>query len=297
MTASIISGKDVAAEVLAGVGAAVAALPGQPALAVVLVGEDAASQVYVRNKVRQTQACGMRSLRHQLPGDATQFEVENLIADLNGDDAVDGILLQLPLPKGLDEAAAIERIDPAKDVDGLTEVSAGRLMLGKPGLRACTPTGCIILAKRALGEDLSGKHVVVIGRSILVGKPAALLFLAENCTVTVAHSRTDDLPGLCRTADIVVAAVGRAQMVKGEWLKPGACVIDVGINRVAAPERGEGKTRLVGDVDFDTCVEVAGSITPVPGGVGPMTIACLLRNTVLAACARRGWSVSELLDA
>ncbi len=296
MTASIISGKDVAAEVRAGVSAAVAVLPGQPTLAVVLVGEDAASQVYVRNKIRQTQACGMRSLHHPLPSDATQFEVENLIADLNSDDAVDGILLQLPLPKGLNEAAAIERIDPAKDVDGLTEVSAGRLMLGKPGLRACTPTGCIILAKRALGEDLSGQHVVVIGRSILVGKPAALLFLAENCTVTIAHSRTADLPGLCRTADIVVAAVGRAQMVKGEWLKPGACVIDVGINRIDAPERGEGKTRLVGDADFDSCAQVAGSITPVPGGVGPMTIACLLRNTVLAACTRRGWSVPERLD-
>jgi methylenetetrahydrofolate dehydrogenase (NADP+)/methenyltetrahydrofolate cyclohydrolase len=237
----------------------------------------------------------MRSLHHHLPADASQEAVEALIDQLNKDAEVDGILLQLPLPKGLDETAAIELIDPAKDVDGLTEASAGRLVLGKPGQRPCTPTGCVILAKRALGNDLSGKHVVVIGRSILVGKPAALLFLAENCTVSMAHSRTQDLPALCRTADIVVPAVGRPQMVKGAWLKPGACVIDVGINRIDAPEKGEGKTRLVGDADFDSCVAVAGSITPVPGGVGPMTIACLLRNTVLAACARRGWPQPEAL--
>ncbi len=293
MVAEVISGKAVAADVRADVTAAVAALQGQPTLAVVIVGDDPASQVYVRNKVRQTEECGMNSLHHHLPGDATQFEVENLISDLNGDNAVDGILLQLPLPKGLNEAAAIARIDPDKDVDGLTEVSAGRLVLGKPGLRPCTPTGCVILAKRALGDDLSGKHVVVIGRSILVGKPAALLFLAENCTVTIAHSRTADLPDVCHSADIVVPAVGRPQMVKGDWLKPGACVIDVGINRIDAPERGASKTRLVGDADYESCAEVAGSITPVPGGVGPMTIACLLRNTVLAACARRGWDVPE----
>lgn len=293
MSADVISGTETAAGVREQVKRAVETLPTQPTLAVVLVGEDAASQVYVRNKVRQTEACGMRSLHHNLPKDATQFEVENLIADLNRDDEVDGILLQLPLPKGLNEAAAIDRIDPDKDVDGLTEVSAGRLLLGKPGQRPCTPTGCVILAKRALGDDLTGKHVVVIGRSILVGKPAALLFLAENCTVSIAHSRTADLPALCRTADIVVPAVGRPQMVKGDWLKPGACVIDVGINRVPAPEKGEGKTRLVGDADYESCVAVAGSITPVPGGVGPMTIACLLRNTVLAACARRGWDVPD----
>lgn len=291
MAAEIISGKEVAADVRADVKAAVEALSGQPTLAVVIVGDDAASQVYVRNKVKQTEECGMRSLHHHLPADATQFEVENLISDLNADNSVDGILLQLPLPKGLNEAAAIEKIHPDKDVDGLTEASAGRLSLGKAGLRPCTPTGCVILAKRALGDDLSGKHVVVIGRSILVGKPAALLFLAENCTITIAHSRTKDLAEVCRTADIVVPAVGRPEMVKGDWLKPGACVIDVGINRIDAPERGEGKTRLVGDADYDSCAEVAGSITPVPGGVGPMTIACLLRNTVLAACARRGWTV------
>lgn len=295
MTASVISGKEVAADVRAAVKDVIATLPGQPTLAVVLVGEDPASQVYVRNKVRQTEECGMRSLHHHLPADATQEQVETLITSLNADDEVDGILLQLPLPKGLNEAAAIEKIHPDKDVDGLTEASAGRLSLGKPGLRPCTPTGCVILAKRALGDDLSGKHVVVIGRSILVGKPAALLFLAENCTISIAHSRTTDLPALCRTADIVVPAVGRPQMVKGDWLKPGACVIDVGINRIPAPEKGEGKTRLVGDADYDSCAAIAGSITPVPGGVGPMTIACLLRNTVLAACARRGWPLPEAL--
>ena len=293
MSAEIISGKDVAADVRADVKAAVATLSTQPTLAVVLVGENPASQVYVRNKIRQTEECGMRSIHHRLSAEATQDEVEQTIAGLNADKDVDGILLQLPLPDGLNEAAAIEKIDPDKDVDGLTEASAGRLTLGKPGLRPCTPIGCVILAKRALGDNLSGKHVVIIGRSILVGKPAALLFLSENCTVSIAHSRTTDLPALCRTADIVVPAVGRPEMVKGDWLKPGACVIDVGINRVPAPEKGEGKTKLVGDADYDDCAAVAGSITPVPGGVGPMTIACLLRNTVLAACARRGWAVPD----
>ena len=236
----------------------------------------------------------MVSVHHRLPATASQTEVEDLIAGLNADDSVDGILLQLPLPKGLDADAAIERIDPSKDVDGLTEVSAGRLSLGKPGLRSCTPSGCVIMAKRALGDDLSGKHVVVIGRSILVGKPAALLFLAENCTVTIAHSRTKDLPAVCREADILVPAVGRPQMVKGDWLKPGAMVIDVGINRIPAPEKGEGKTRLVGDADYDSCAEVAGHMTPVPGGVGLMTRACLLVNTLYAACARRGWQAPEI---
>ncbi|MEM6535782.1 MAG: bifunctional methylenetetrahydrofolate dehydrogenase/methenyltetrahydrofolate cyclohydrolase FolD [Pseudomonadota bacterium] len=295
MTAQIISGKDVAAKLRAGIAAAVETLPGQPTLAVVLVGEDAASQVYVRNKIRQTEAVGMASKHYRLPGDASQADVEAVIVELNRDAAVDGILLQLPLPAGLNADAAIAQIDPDKDVDGLTEVSAGRLLLGKPGLRPCTPTGCVILAKAALGDDLSGKHAVVIGRSILVGKPAALLFLAENCTVTLAHSRTADLPAVCRQADIVVPAVGRPELVKGDWLKPGACVIDVGINRVDAPEKGAGKTKLVGDADFDSTAKVAGAVTPVPGGVGPMTIACLLRNTVLAACARRGWDVPDTL--
>ena len=294
MTAIRISGKDIAADVRAKVAAEVAKLPAKPCLAVILVGEDPASEVYVRNKVKQTEEAGMVSVHHRLPATATQEEIENLIASLNADEDVDGILLQLPLPKGLDPDAAIERIDPSKDVDGLTEVSAGRLSLGKPGLRSCTPSGCVILAKRALGDDLSGKHVVVIGRSILVGKPAALLFLAENCTVTIAHSRTKDLPAVCREADILVPAVGRPQMVKGDWVKPGATVIDVGINRIPAPEKGEGKTRLVGDADFDSCADVAGHITPVPGGVGPMTIACLLVNTLYAACARRGWQTPEI---
>ncbi len=207
------------------------------------------------------------------------------------------MLLQLPLPKGLNEAQALALIDPLKDVDGLTELSAGRLLLGKPGLRPCTPYGCVVMAKHALGNDLAGKHVVVIGRSILVGKPAAMLFLAENCTVTIAHSKTADLPALCRTADILVPAVGRPKMVRGDWVKPGATIIDVGINRIPAPEKGEGKTRIVGDADFEECRQVAGHITPVPGGVGLMTVACLLRNTVLAACARRGWTVPKELDA
>ena len=288
-----ISGKDVAADVKASVAAAVRTLPGQPTLAVVLVGDDPASEVYVRHKVTDTEEVGMRSIKKTLPATATQAEVEALISDLNQDDEVDGILLQLPLPNGLDANQAIECIDPDKDVDGLTEASAGRLVLGKTGLRPCTPTGSVILAKRALGDNLSGKNVVVIGRSILVGKPTALLFLAENCTVTIAHSKTKDLPGLCRTADILVPAVGRPQMVKGDWLKPGAVVIDVGINRIDAPERGEGKTRLVGDADFADCEPVAGHITPVPGGVGPMTRACLLQNTVKAACYRRGWTLPD----
>ena len=288
-----ISGKEVAADVKASVAAAVRTLPGQPTLAVVLVGDDPASEVYVRHKVTDTEEVGMRSIKKTLPATATQAEVEALISDLNQDDEVDGILLQLPLPNGLDANQAIECIDPDKDVDGLTEASAGRLVLGKTGLRPCTPTGSVILAKRALGDNLSGKNVVVIGRSILVGKPTALLFLAENCTVTIAHSKTKDLPGLCRTADILVPAVGRPQMVKGDWLKPGAVVIDVGINRIDAPERGEGKTRLVGDADFADCEPVAGHITPVPGGVGPMTRACLLQNTVKAACYRRGWTLPD----
>ncbi len=291
MTARLIDGKAVAAEVRAGVAEAVARLPAPPALAVVLVGEDPASQVYVRNKGRATTKAGMRSIERRLPATASQAEVEAVIAALNADPEVDGVLLQLPLPKGLDANAAIELIDPAKDVDGLTEASAGRLVLGKPGLRPCTPTGCVILAKHAVGADLSGKSVVVIGRSILVGKPSALLFLAENCTVAIAHSKTADLPRLCRTADILIPAVGRPEMVRGDWVKPGAAVIDVGLNRVPAPERGEGETKIVGDAAFEDCAAVAGHVSPVPGGVGPMTIACLLRNTVLAACARRGWAV------
>lgn len=291
MTAIRISGKDAAAQLRARVGEIVASRPDKPSLAVVLVGEDPASQVYVRNKIRQTEEVGMSSVHHRLPADITQHELEAVLDDLNRAADVDGILLQLPLPAGLDEAAAIERIDPAKDVDGLTEVSAGRLVQGKPGLRPCTPTGCVMLAKQALGNDLSGLNVVVLGRSILVGKPAALLFLAENCTVTLAHSKTRNLAALCRSADILVPAVGRPHMVTADWVKPGACVIDVGINRVAAPDKGVDATRLVGDADYAAISEIAGAATPVPGGVGPMTIACLLRNTIIAAAARRGWEL------
>ena len=287
-----IDGKAIAADLRASVADDVANLKAEhgftPGLAVVLVGEDAASQIYVRNKGKMTEEAGMNSFTHRLSETASQEEVETLLETLNADDAVDGILLQLPLPKHLNEASAIEKISPDKDVDGLTEASAGRLSLGKPGIRPCTPAGCVILAKSVLGDDLSGKHVVVIGRSILVGKPAALLFLEQNCTITIAHSRTKDLPEVCRSADILVAAVGRPKFVQGDWVKPGACVIDVGINRIPAPEKGEGKTRVVGDVDFAACEPVAAHITPVPGSVGPMTIAGLLVNTVTAAKLRRG---------
>ena len=295
MTAELIDGKIVSEKVRVAVGAAVAKLPGKPCLAVVLVGEDPASQIYVKSKGEKTEAAGMRSITRRMPATSSQAEVEAVLKALNSDPEVDGILLQLPLPKGLNESKALEQIDPAKDVDGLTELSAGRLFLGKPGLRPCTPTGCVIMAKHALGDDLTGKNVVVIGRSILVGKPVAMLFLAENCTVTIAHSKTANLEALCRTADILVPAVGRPEMVRGSWVKPGAVVIDVGINRLPAPEKGEGKTRVVGDAHFAECREVAGWITPVPGGVGLMTVACLLQNTVLAACARRGWSVPKEL--
>lgn len=294
MTTNIIDGKAIAADLRAKVKTAVGDLSGQPTLAVVLVGEDPASQVYVRSKIKFTKQCGMRSLERRLPADATQDQVVETVRALNADDSIDGILVQLPLPKGLDSDAVIEEINPAKDVDGLTETSAGRLVLGKDGLRPCTPTGCVILAKETLGE-LSGKHCVILGRSILVGKPAALLFLEQNCTVTIAHSRTENLPVVCRGADILVPAVGRPEMVQSDWVKAGACVIDVGINRVDNPD-GPRPTKLVGDVDYEGASAVAGAITPVPGGVGPMTIACLLRNTVLAACARRGWDVPHNLD-
>lgn len=266
----------------------------QPTLAVVLVGDDPASHVYVRNKIKFTEETGMRSVEHRCEADIKESALIKLVRTLNADETVDGILVQLPLPDGLNSDRVIAEIDPDKDVDGLTEVSAGRLSLGKPGLRPCTPTGCVMLAKDALGE-LSGKNCVILGRSILVGKPAALLFLEQNCTVTIAHSRTQDIEAVCRSADILVAAVGRPQMVKDDWIKPGACVIDVGINRVPSI-KNPGKSRLVGDVDYRPARAVAGSITPVPGGVGPMTIACLLRNTVIAACQRRGWNTPDTLD-
>lgn len=292
--ATKIDGKAYAQGLRERVSKAVTHLPSQPTLAVVLVGEDPASQVYVASKAKFTVECGMRSVEHKLDADVSEDTVVDLVRTLNADPDVDGILVQLPLPDGLNSDRVIEEIHPDKDVDGLTEASAGRLSLGKPGLRPCTPTGCVMLAKDALG-DLSGKHCVVLGRSILVGKPAALLFLEQNCTVTIAHSRTKDLPAVCREADILVPAVGRPQMVQADWIKPGACVIDVGINRVPSLKY-EGKTRLVGDVDYRPSRRVAGSITPVPGGVGPMTIACLLRNTVIAACHRRGWDVPDILD-
>ena len=294
MTATKIDGRTYAEGLRERVSQAVSQLPSQPTLAVVLVGEDPASQVYVASKAKFTVECGMRSLEHKLPADAGEDEIVSLVRQLNADEEVDGILVQLPLPKGLNSDRVIEEIHPNKDVDGLTEASAGRLSLGKPGLRPCTPTGCVMLAKDELG-DLSGKHCVVLGRSILVGKPAAFLFLEQNCTVTIAHSRTKNLEDICRGADILIAAVGRPQMVQADWIKEGACVIDVGINRVPSLKR-PGKTRLVGDVNYLPSKKVAGSITPVPGGVGPMTIACLLRNTVIAACSRRSWDTPSVLD-
>jgi methylenetetrahydrofolate dehydrogenase (NADP+)/methenyltetrahydrofolate cyclohydrolase len=288
MSAKIIDGKVIAADLRARIAQAVPSLPGQPALAVVIVGEDPASQVYVRSKVKETAAAGMRSLHVELPAETPEAEVVARVRALSDDAGIDGILVQLPMPTHINPERVLAAIDPAKDVDGLTDAGAGRLALGRPGLRPCTPFGCIILA-RSTGETLAGKHVVVVGRSILVGRPAASLFLLEDCTVTVAHSKTRDLASLCRSADILVPAIGRPEFVRGDWVKEGAIVLDVGINRVPAPEKGEGKTRLVGDVDFEAAAKRAGWITPVPGGVGPMTIACLLRNTVLAACARRGW--------
>ena len=294
MTATKIDGRAYAEGLRERVSQAVSQLPSQPTLAVVLVGEDPASQVYVASKAKFTVECGMRSLEHKLPADAGEDEIVSLVRQLNADEEVDGILVQLPLPKGLNSDRVIEEIHPNKDVDGLTEASAGRLSLGKPGLRPCTPTGCVMLAKDELG-DLSGKHCVVLGRSILVGKPAAFLFLEQNCTVTIAHSRTKNLEDICRGADILIAAVGRPQMVQADWIKEGACVIDVGINRIPSLKR-PGKTRLVGDVNYLPSKKVAGSITPVPGGVGPMTIACLLRNTVIAACSRRSWDTPSVLD-
>ena len=262
-------------------------------LAVVLVGEDPASQVYVRSKGKQTVACGMASFEHKLPENTLEADLLALVARLNADEAVDGILVQLPLPAHIDEQKVIAAISPEKDVDGFHVINAGRLAVGQPGFVPCTPLGCLMLLKDRLGS-LAGLDAVVIGRSNIVGKPMAQLLLAESCTVTIAHSRTKDLPEVVRRADIVVAAVGRPEMVKGDWLKPGATVIDVGINRVPAAE--EGKTRLVGDVDFAGALPIVGAITPVPGGVGPMTIAVLLLNTMVAAHRNAGIALAaELL--
>jgi methylenetetrahydrofolate dehydrogenase (NADP+)/methenyltetrahydrofolate cyclohydrolase len=276
----IIDGKAFAEALRATIKTEVAALSFQPGLAVVLVGDDPASRVYVANKARQTVEVGMRSFEHRLPADTTQADLLALVQKLNADPAVHGILVQLPLPKDLNTDAIIAAISPAKDVDGLTVTNAGLLANGLPGLVPCTPLGCILLLQDRL-PDMTGLNAVVVGRSNLVGKPIAQLLLAQNCTVTIAHSRTRNLDQLCKSADILIAAVGRPEMIKGDWIKPGATVIDVGINRV--PAAAPGKTRLVGDVAFAEAAAKAGLITPVPGGVGPMTIACLLRNTLTAA--------------
>ncbi len=290
MSAHIIDGKAIAERLRGTIAAEVAAIAAgggaQPGLAVVLVGSDPASEVYVGSKARQTVAAGMRSFEHRLPTDTSEAELLALVARLNADDAVDGILVQLPLPAHIDANRVIEAIDPAKDVDGFHPVNAGRLMIGLPALVACTPLGSLLLIQ-SVHQDLSGLSAVVVGRSNIVGKPVAQLLLQQNATVTIAHSRTSDLPGVVRAADIVVAAVGRPELVRGDWIKPGATVIDVGINRLP-PEPGAAKGRLVGDVAFEEARAVAGAITPVPGGVGPMTIACLLRNTLQAFRARRG---------
>ncbi|MDX1486314.1 MAG: bifunctional methylenetetrahydrofolate dehydrogenase/methenyltetrahydrofolate cyclohydrolase FolD [Alphaproteobacteria bacterium] len=293
--ASIIDGKAFAAALRDRVGAVASELERDhgitPGLAVVLVGEDPASQIYVRNKGRATEAAGMASITHRLPAETTETAVLDLVRELNADAAINGILVQLPLPAHIDSDRVIETLDPAKDVDGFHLLNVGRLAAGRTdGLVPCTPQGCVMLLKDALG-DLQGLHAVIVGRSNIVGKPLAQLLLGENCTVTIAHSRTRELAAETARGDILVAAVGRPRMIKGDGIKPGAAVIDVGINRVAA---ADGKSRLVGDVDFDEAVKVAGHITPVPGGVGPMTIACLLRNTVIATCAQAGLPRPEI---
>jgi methylenetetrahydrofolate dehydrogenase (NADP+)/methenyltetrahydrofolate cyclohydrolase len=293
MSAEIIDGKAHAERLRAEVTEEVAALAAKglkPGLAVVLVGEDPASQIYVRSKGEQALAAGMHSVTHRLPTETSQGDLEALVARLNADPEIHGVLVQLPLPAHLDESRVIATLNPDKDVDGLTVTNAGRLVAGLPSLVACTPMGCMILLKRTLPE-LAGKRAVVVGRSLLVGKPIAQLLLAADCTVTMAHSRTRDLPDICREAEILVAAVGRQRMIKGDWIRPGACVIDVGINRVPFddPEKAaQGKTKVVGDVDFKSAREVAGWITPVPNGVGPMTVAVLLSNTVTAAKRQAG---------
>ena len=287
--AAIIDGKLIAEDVVRTVKRLTADLiaKGNPApgLAVVIAGEDPASQVYVSSKGKKAKECGFHSVQHTLSVDSCEAELLKLIGDLNADPAIDGILVQLPLPGHIDSGKVIQSIAPEKDVDGFHFVNVGKLGSGQleNAFVPCTPAGSMILIERVRGKDLSGLNAVVVGRSNIVGKPMANLLLAANCTVTIAHSRTKDLPALASTADILVAAVGRPEMIKGDWVKPGATVIDVGINRVAAPERGEGKTRLVGDVAFDEAAKLAGAITPVPGGVGPMTIALLMANTLVSA--------------
>lgn len=288
MTAEIIDGKAFAAKVRTRVAAQVAELKKNhnltPGLAVVLVGEDPASQIYVRNKNKSTLEAGMKSEEIRLLETASQDEVLDVVSRLNKDPSIHGILVQLPLPSQVDETAVLDAIDPSKDVDGFHVINTGRQAIGLPAMVPCTPLGCIMMLKDRLG-DLAGLNAVVVGRSNIVGKPMASLLLQESCTVTIAHSKTRDLPAVCRNADILVAAVGRPEMVRGDWVKPGATVIDVGINRI---EGENGKTKLVGDVCFSEAAEVASAITPVPGGVGPMTIACLLANTVSAACRIAG---------
>jgi len=288
MTASVIDGKAIATELRGRVAAEVARVKKDhgltPGLAVVLVGNDPASEVYVRSKHKQTQDAGMASFEHVLPADVAQNDLIALVRKLNADASVHGILVQLPLPKGLDTQTVINAIDPAKDVDGLHPINAGRLASGMDALSPCTPLGCIILAK-SVHASLEGMNAIVIGRSNLVGRPLVQLLLNENATVTIAHSRSRDLPQLCAQADLVLAAVGKPEMVRGDWIKPGATVIDVGINRLPA---ADGKSRLVGDVAYQEALKTAGAITPVPGGVGQMTVACLLVNTLRAACAING---------
>jgi len=292
--AQILDGKACAKEVRSKVASAVAMIKGQhgvtPGLAVVLVGADPASEVYVKNKGKQTLAAGMASFEHRLPAETVEADLLVLIEQLNQDKAVHGILVQLPVPAHIDEAKIINAIDPAKDVDGFHVINAGMLATGQDGLVPCTPVGCVILAKQAM-SDLSGLEAVVIGRSNIVGKPVAQLLLRENCTVTIAHSRTKNLKDVVARADLVVAAVGQQELVRADWIKPGAIVIDVGIHRLTLDDGG---TKLVGDVAFDEVAEVAGAITPVPGGVGPMTIACLLRSTVLACCRAHGIVAPDL---
>ena len=295
--ARIIDGKAIAAQVRAEVGAHVASLKRAhgfvPGLAVVLVGEDPASKVYVKNKALQTVEVGMKSVEHKLPVETSEAALLELVGALNRDDTIHGILVQMPLPKHIDSLKIIEAIDPLKDVDGFHPVNVGRLSIGERSLAPCTPTGSIILAK-SVRPDLKGLDAVVIGRSNIVGKPMAQLLIKEDCTVTVAHSRTRDLEAVCRRADLLIAAVGRPEFVKGSWIKPGAIVIDVGINRITG---ADGKGRLVGDVNFAEAVKVAGAITPVPGGVGPMTIACLLKNTLEAAQMQHGLEIKPLAQA
>ena len=290
--ATIIDGKAVAAKLCAEIGRRTVALSVEhgivPGLATVRVGDDPASRVYVHNKVRQADEVGLRGVAQALPETTTEAELVARVRELNNDPEIHGILVQLPLPDHIDANAVIDAIDPAKDVDGFHAINAGRLMVGRPGFVPCTPVGCMMLIANAL-DDLTGANAVVVGRSNIVGKPMSQLLLARHCTVTVAHSRTRDLAEICRRADILVAAVGRPRMIEGDWIKPGAVVIDVGINRAEE----EGKTRLVGDVDFNAARQVAGAITPVPGGVGPMTIACLLRNTLTAACRLNGVPVPK----